>query len=239
MPRWSLLLTSLLVLFPALAPAATLVLPSATATTEGNTNLYNPFDLALFRIDNTRFQQAYAGPAFGALPVAITEIAFRQDRFATPFSTVLPDIQMSFSTTARAVDGLARRWEDNLGPDKVVFQTGDLALSSAPSTASPRPFDITIPLPTPFVFNPAQGNLLLEVINYGGGSSTPFDATDVLGDEVSRLWINTDGGAFAPEGNNDFSASIGLVTHFTYTVIPEPSAAALLTVFLAIGQRRR
>ena len=79
-----------------------------------------------------------------------------------------------------------------------------------------------MPLSTPFLYNPALGNLLLDVRNFGGGSTTSFDAVFTSGDGVSRVY-NSD--VNSTTGSPD---TLGLVTGFI--IVPEPGTAALLLV---------
>ena len=98
----------------------------------------------------------------------------------------------------------------------------------------PKDFDIVIPLSAPFFFDPAGGNLLLDVRNFSGGSTTQFDAVNVTGDSVSRVQAFDVGSA---TGAQLAFPSLGLVTQFTTSPptvgIPEPSTLLLLGAGLA------
>jgi hypothetical protein len=110
------------------------------------------------------------------------------------------------------VDGLSTIFDNNRGPNVVPVYLGSLPLSSAciGPASGPKNFDIVINLRTPFFYNPARGNLLMDVWNYNGGSSTYFDAINSFGDSVSRLYTFL--GDNATTGQTDSS---GLVTAFT------------------------
>jgi len=160
--------------------------------------------------ESIRYQQVYDSSAFGPIPLRIVRLTFRLIETAIPFSTVIPDIQINLSTTPRAVDGLSGTFADNVGTDDtIVLNRGMLSLSSAGTGL----FDIIIDLHTPFVYDPALGNLLLDVRNFTNlGLCCPFfDATSPTrsGDPVSKL--------FAPDVASDsgFENSVGLVTQFT------------------------
>jgi hypothetical protein len=121
-------------------------------------------------------------------------------------------------------------FDSNVGLDNtVVYGRGALALSSSfiGPAGGPKTFDILITLTTPFFYNPANGNLLLDIKNFGGGTTTFFDAQSNNTDAVFRLYSNSPG----PNNVNAPTATgfdtIGLVTEFV-TVVPEPASWALI-----------
>jgi len=211
------------VINPAHAITPTVVVPNGNAMVEGNSNNGYPFDLGQTGLTSQRYQQVYAASQFGGGGL-ITQIIFRPDAFAgQAFTSTLPDIQIDLSTTSAADDGLSSTYANNVGADDtVVFARGPLTLSSAFTGPpnGPKDFDIIITLTTPFFYNPANGNLLLDVRNFGGGSTTFFDAVSPLGDGVSRVFNQNVNDA---TGTTD---SLGLVTGFV--IVPEPSSAAML-----------
>jgi len=224
---------------PAHAITPTVVVPNGNAMVEGNSNNGYPFDLGGTGLLSQRYQQVYAASQFGGGGL-ITQIIFRPDAFAgQAFTSTLPDIQIDLSTTSAGDDGLSTTYANNVGADDtVVFTRGSLTLSSAFTGPpdGPKDFDIIITLTTPFLYNPALGNLLLDVRNYGGGSTTFFDAAFTTGDGSSRLF-NSD--VNSGTGSTDTEA---LVTGFV--IVPEPGTAMLLAgggTLLALfgGCRRR
>ena len=208
---------------PAHAITPTVVVPNSLTTTEGNSNNGYPFDLGQTGLSSQRYQQLYAGSQFGGGGL-ITQIVFRPDATAgQAFTSTLSDIQIDLAYTSAADDGLSTTYANNItAGDTVVFARGPLTLSSAFTGPpnGPKDFDIIITLTTPFLYNPALGNLLLDVRNYGGGSTTFFDSVVTTGDGVSRVYNQN---VNDPTGTLD---STGLVTGFV--IVPEPSSAALL-----------
>lgn len=228
---------------PAHAITPTVVAPNSARTIEGDINNSFPFNIANVNFSSQRYQQVYAASQFGGLPVGgglITQIVFRPDAtFGSAFMSTLPDIQINLSTTSAGDDGLSSTYANNVGADDtVVFARGPLTLSSAFTGPpnGPKDFDIVITLTTPFFYNPALGNLLLDVRNFGGGFTTVFDAVSPTGDGVSRVWNQNVNSA---TGSAD---SAGLVTGFV--IVPEPGSAAMLvagggTLLAWFGWRRR
>jgi len=201
-------------------PGNTLVVPNALANMEGNVGNVYPFN---FGTNSMRYQQVYAASQFGAMPAGgafITGIAFRADAGWGGFSTNLSAVQINFSTTAKAPDELSATFADNPGPDDMVAFNGPLTLSSA-AAGNPRAFDIVIPLTTPYFYNPAAGNLLLDVRNAGGGLTTQFDAVSVNGDSVSRT-----AGAPVTASSGNTPDSLGLVTKFIFVSIGQATLSA-------------
>jgi len=191
----------------------------------GNTGFYGPFDLGGINSSSMRYQQVYAASDFlismpqgGYINGIRFDVADAQFG-GHPFATTLSNIQINLSTTPRAVDGLSTVFGENLGLDDTIV-LGPRAIFLTDSVLGGA--DIIIPFTRPFFFNPGAGNLLMEVRNFAGGSASPFNANNVLGDTVSSVIsvgsVN-DAGGFLTTG--------GLVTVFDVTPVPEPSVVAL------------
>jgi hypothetical protein len=91
-------------------------------------------------------------------------------------------------------------------------------------------------LTTPFFYNPANGNLVLDVRNIGGGNSAYFDDSYMAGEGISRVWSRDVSASTAISSDVE-----GLVTQFTFGPVPEPSVLGLLavgTTALLIRRRR-
>ncbi len=65
--------------------------------------------------------------------------------------------------------GLANNFSDNVGGDNTMLFSGSLS----PNLLFANTFDFTIPFSSPFVYDPANGNLLLSVYMVSGTSVTP------------------------------------------------------------------
>src|SRR5437899_2488814 len=117
-------------------------------------------------------------------------------------------MQINMSTISAGPDGLSTTFATNVGAnDTIVYARGTLALSSSFTGAGPKDFDIHIIFTTPFLYNPAAGNLLLDVRNFGAGTTTQFDAQLTPGDSISRVYSL----GIAATGVAD---SDGLITQF-------------------------
>jgi len=164
-----------------------------------------------------RYQQVYSASLFPAR-LSIEEITFFNQLFLP--GTIDPaHYTVLLSVTDKAVGALdLTNLDNNVGSDQELFFNQNLPASlAAPS------FTID---GDPYVYDPADGNLLLEILKIGGsgvhgtvfldrftndptiGSSRTFEFDGVIGDPAESY--------------------VGLVTRFTGVPLSEPSTLALL-----------
>lgn len=170
-----------------------------------------------------RYQQVYSDPQFAEIGpdgVFITRIAFdlAVGPGARQFSATISNIQINFSTTTRSSGDLSTVFAENVGADDVVVVgPGPLRLSSA---GYPGRFDISIPLTTSFFYDPAAGNLLLDVRNIYSGSSFENHVSDLSG-----IDLTFDGSSRVSSGTvqslSGFTDTFGLRTRFEVTPVPK------------------
>jgi hypothetical protein len=212
------------------ASAVTIVSPTVLGGAEGNTSSRAP----LHR-DPLREQDLYASSEFpSGSPIVITEIRYRRDTtFSADHSDAYTatfnegDIEIRMSTTTKADDGLSTIFADNIGGDELLVHDGPITINSTDtSSLNPKPFDIIIPLETPFTYDPSQGNLLVDfkILNDLGLTGIEHDTHDVGADGVSRvLFIGPPIGAAsdpnAPEAN--LVQTAGIVTEFVFGPVAE------------------
>jgi hypothetical protein len=189
------------------------VVPNEFATVEGPNNNNIPFSTT---VAHYRYQQIHAASEFAGIsgPHFITGVRFRPDGTTTyPAWTNTMDLDLRFSTTSAAPDSLSTTFADNIGTDEAVVYSGEITLSTqqtGPNPPGPQIFDIVITFQTPFLYDPANGNLLMDATKNGStiGTSRAMDAATVTGDGVSRLISSTVG---ATTGT---ASTVGLVTQF-------------------------
>lgn len=170
------------------------------------------------------YQQVYSASAF----FAQSHAAFWIDEIdlAGIFRNVSVDITISLSTTARAVGGLSSSdLASNLGPDNTVFVHYVGAVG--PVFAG-----------TPFYYDPAAGNLLMDIMvhSFSVGTSPPVPSVHVYEDLSSGVMSRA-----AVMGGAGFGDLEGMVTTFQGEAIPEPSSVILVAgpLLAALALRRR
>ncbi len=170
---------------------------------------------------NAEYQQVYAQGAFSG-PITITGLQFYNTQVDFG-STQLPsgNWTISLSTTPVDVNTISSNFGSNLGPDNTTVWSGNI---NQPWTFGDT---LTITFTTAFTYNPANGNLLLDVVGSGitlPGGITYFDVNSTDG-TMSRVYCP--GGISCGTGvvNNGY----GLVTTFVAgTTTPEPGTFMLL-----------
>ena len=214
------------------APAAhaqSVVAPNAQQNVEGNNGLR-------FVASGNRYQFVYAASQFSALtgPTLLTQIAFRPSIGATSAQTqTIADIEFSLSTTSAAPDALSTTFASNVGGNNLSVFRGAFNISTAFTGpgAGPKDFDIVLNFTTPFLYNPGEGNLLLDIRKFSTELTFFFDTESTFGDAVSSVQNSTDVNA-----TTGTASDAGYVARFTFspavTAAPEPGTVALVAMGL-------
>ena len=148
--------------------------------------------------------QIFDASQFGALsgPSFLTQFALRPDTIPGPSGPRTSTLRIYASTTSRSVAEMSTTFADNLGTNNTLVFDGTLTLSTQnlPGPGDTRQFDIVYPFTTPFLYDPAAGNLLLDLqISSDNGSALQWDSV-TAGDPATRL-LSGAGSATAPTGN--------------------------------------
>ena len=136
--------------------------------------------------------QIYDASQFGTLsgPSFLAQFAYRPDTIPGPSGPRTVTLRIFASTTSRSVAGLSTTFADNLGTNNVLVFDGTLTWNTAnlPGPGNTRQFDVVFPLTTPFLYDPAAGNLLLGIQFNANGSSIRIDSVtgnSTLGEVVN------------------------------------------------------
>ncbi len=230
------------------ASASVVVVPNANAITLGNGQSTNP--LRTYGTGGSRYQQVYSNTQFGDFSASesITGIAFRakQPTFGTFIgnTVTVSDVLIRLSTTSASDSvGLSAIFANNIGADEAVVYTGTLTLMT--SAAGTTAIDYSITLQTPFTYNKAMGNLLLDILipdaaMVSGNGSIGFSQFDT----VTDAFPSADGtsSAFGASGSGTIgsNSTTGVVTQFTSVPVPAPASLSLAAGgLLVVGRRRR
>lgn len=192
--------------------AQVIVVPNAQATNDGNgtaTSTSGPSSI--------RWLQIYDASQFGGLsgPSLLTQFAYRPDRIPDASGPRTWSLRIYASTSSRSVAGISTTFASNLGTNNTLVFNGTLTLTTAnlPGPGNTRKFDYVFPLTTPFLYDPAAGNLVLSLQFEGSGSALTFDTVSgdpVIGEVFSGVSSDaTTGEIWVP-----------LVTQFTFAPPP-------------------
>jgi hypothetical protein len=127
-----------------------------------------------------RFQQIYAASEFPALSDGtnlLTKLSWRPDGSAAPYSWYADRLTIQASVTNVSPAGMSLTFADNItGPETTVYDgIWDHSTQSLGPPGGPKEFDLPDVFDTPFPYDPAEGNLLLD-FRIIGGYSTIGDA---------------------------------------------------------------
>lgn len=197
---------------------ATLVVPNANASATGNAGLQIPSGTASYEI-----QRLLGSGQFPSGTIQITGISFRAAPGTGPISATIGNLAVYVSTSPNFPNTknsgqtlMSSTFASNVGSDNtLVFSGSNVTWSDSGCSSGPCPFDINITFSTPFSYNPANGQLLIDtkLTNFDGTSGT-FDAESFSapGGSVSQVVgsLGSSSGTFSYQGN---------ITQVTYTTV--------------------
>jgi hypothetical protein len=143
-----------------------------------------------------RSQQVYGASQFPDSPILIKELRFRPGTppYGGVFSATITNIQINLSTTTNNPDGLSTTFANNIGADNTIVYSGSLSISSSYTgdDTGPRDNDIVVRLQTPFIYDPAKGNLLLDIHHFSNDSGNgAFNSAFGQSNDTSSRVVST------------------------------------------------
>jgi PEP-CTERM motif len=235
-------ITSLVFVSPALAD--TLIVPGP-----GTGNAQGPTPFNYYGSSGSRVQEIYASSFFSGAEL-IDGFSFRAYPGAAPSfffgnSVDISDAVIQLSTTSAGTDESgslpSATFADNLGSDATTVYSGALDLTTAATGTGPQPFDYTVSFSTPFLYNPADGNLLLDVtipsgatVSGGGFGFLTFDTVNTVDDGIYSVVNVSDGDA-----TTGTLSTAGAITAFSVgsvgtLAVPEPSTWIMMVTGFGI-----
>lgn len=179
-----------------------------------------------------RIQYLIPASDFAGLPATHRRLAsfnFRGDATqTTSVDWTQPHEQIYMSTTS--LSSLGAAFDANHGADKTLVFDGQATypiLGTGPP-AGPRPFADGQLLQTPFHYDPAQGNLLIEIRDIDKNYPVPAAIDLAAHPSANILTVFNEGDAAAATG----LPVANVVTPIRFLFVPEPSACVLAGVAL-------
>ena len=176
-----------------LSAQQTLVIPSAAAAADGNSSTTWPLDLAagrfLYIYDSSHFTNNGV-----TSPIVISQIRFRANASTTTWAGSSGTMQMDLSTAVSDYTAISTTWNTNHGSDRMTVYNGAFSVPAGSATAGvPGPFYVTFNLNTPFLYNPALGDLVIDTIHSGlTVANTPtLDAVTTAGVALAKRVYST------------------------------------------------
>ena len=168
--------------------AQVVVVPNTLATNDGNGSATAPSGHA-----PVRWLDIYDASQFGALsgPSFLTQFAYRPDMILGQSGPRAWTLRLHASTTRRSVAGISTTFADNLGTNNTLVFDGTVNVTTGnlPGPGNTRQFDYVVPFTTPFLYDPAAGNLVLDLQIEENGSAAPatFDTVFLPDPAIGRV----------------------------------------------------
>jgi hypothetical protein len=175
------------------------------------------------------YQQVYTSSVFPG-PITITGLSFFDTQSFSPATALnMGTATISLSTTNADWNSLSTTFAANIGPDSTVVFSGDLSQPWAFGDT------LSIAFSTPYTYNPAAGNLLMDIQVSGTPTQNSPIGFDVNGEVAANTIM---GRVFTTQQGiigNGVTTGFGLVTGFDTSISSVPEAPSALLLGTGLG----
>jgi subtilisin family serine protease len=200
-----------------LAGGTTTTVPGNLEATPGNTANAWPFHIGVFGQPSMRYQQIYSSSEFATGGI-IDALRFRRNLGQPPFSSTI-DVQINLGYAGTTVATASPVFAENIGAQYLTVFDGLMDISSS-ATGSPNPFDIVLDVADLFHYDPAQGDLLVDIFMRNSPATAFFDASIAPQQSTTTRIYSFPGDVTASSGIVGASSAnpspFGLVTQFDF-----------------------
>lgn len=216
-----------------LSAQQTHVIPNGMAAVPGSTSNNFPWGTSGSTSNGIRVLSCYDSANFTDAgvdyPVTITRLRWRANDSSLVWAGgSYSQATVSLSTAAVDYAAVSTMWASNHGPDLTVCHSGAVVMQPGIGRGQglPGPFHIDVPLSTPFVYDPAQGDLCIDCDwpggAWAGGTRTPLDIDGSAMGRASRVFSSSQ----YPNANGT-TQDHGVIVEVTYA----PALANTATAF--------
>jgi hypothetical protein len=208
------------------------VVPNACTNVEGDAWNAWPFTLSYWPASSMRYQQIYDEDEVG-LSGVVTEVRFRPDQGTLAWGPNSMDVEIYLGYSANPVAAPSEWFANNIGAGYVKVYDGTLTLSSSATGGPPHNFDVVVDVDDVFMYNPANGPLLLDIKMLTQSDCGYMDADGHSSGQTgtTRIFSRAGGSVNDPCGIVNYlgptDPPYGLVTMFCFNgATPSMSAAS-------------
>jgi hypothetical protein len=175
------------------------VVPPSATWTDASDNSYYPF----IYLGGSRTQHLIDGSALSGGAAVIQQWAYRRDaKDQTPFAArTIPNFTVTIGYSQSTAAAMSTTFASNRSGNQTVVFAGTYNLPAQPVVPDVGPWNIVFKPSVPFVYVPAQGNLLLEFDETGTATTRVVYLCDSVRSNAASGWTGGFGsnGAFASQ----------------------------------------
>jgi hypothetical protein len=216
---------ALLALAAAAIAQSPIVIPNGLASTEGASSTAYPWGRGTAQI---RVQYVFDSTHFTnqgvTYPILITNLRWRANGAATGVAGTYSAMNVMMATCPVDQAAASTTFASNLGADLTTVYNGSVSVAAG-AGATPNNWYVNIPLSSPFLYDPSNGDLTFDfATNAAGWVGSAGAAVDcaTTGSLTSRIYNLTNFAA----ATGTFQANVGITTEITFTAAAGAASAS-------------